>query len=134
MGFKDRLRRAEDDAKDDGVVIRQRDGSVKVFPPGEVWREVFLTRMSLLRDTPRDSEVMDAVRGATPHSRAEFEARWGRMTPGVGVLGREGWVEERRLTEDGTIEHRFHSEGTEEAERLRAQAKGSGPPREGQHW
>jgi len=134
MSFRDRLRRAEDGARDDGIVLRQKDGTVKVFSPGECWREVFLTRMSLLRDKPRSSEVMHAVRNATPQSRAEFESKWGRITPAMNVVGREGWVEERRLCEDGTIEHVLHGEGTEEAERLRALAKESGPPQKGQHW
>jgi hypothetical protein len=38
-----------------------------------------------------------------------------------------GWVEEYRLLEDGTVEMTRHEGGSEEAERMRQEARQQGP-------
>jgi len=77
VGVRARLRRLQAKVEHDGVVLRQRDGTLKAFEVMHVQAEMFLAKMDLLRDTARDSEVLDAVRNATPESRREFEERFG---------------------------------------------------------
>jgi hypothetical protein len=60
-----------------------------------------------MRGIPRASEVLDAVRRATPESRAAFEERCGSIVMGINIIAPEdegGWVETRTLTEAGEIE------------------------------
>ncbi len=122
MGLRDRLRRLRARVEEGGVVIRQRDGGVKVFDTMTVFAEMFLAQMDLLRDTARESEVLDAVRNATPESRREFEERFGPIgfteyiiaSPSSG-----GWVEAKTLTEDGRVERVLYDGGSEEATLVR---------------
>ena len=126
MGLKDRLRRLEREAEEDGIVIRLQDGTVRVFDPTVVAVEMFAARMSLMRGIPRASEVLDAVRRATPESWAAFEERCGSIVMGINIIAPEdegGWVETRTLTETGEIERVFYEGGSAEAERIRRQAR-----------
>ena len=73
MAPKGRLRRLERDAQSEGVILRLRDGGLRVFDQMEVAAEMFLAKMDLFRGEARPSEVLAAVRAATPESRAAFE-------------------------------------------------------------
>ena len=126
MGLKDRLRRLEREAEEDGIVIRLQDGTVRVFDPTMVAVEMFGARMSLMRGISQASEVLDAVRRATPESRAAFEERCGSIVMGIHIIAAEdegGWVETRTLTEAGEVERAFYEGGSAEAERMRRQAR-----------
>jgi hypothetical protein len=79
MGLKGRLRRAEREARSEGVILRLRDGGLRVFDQMEVWQEMFLTQTALMIGEARSSEVLGAVRGATHESRAAFEAEHGSI-------------------------------------------------------
>lgn len=83
--------------------------------------------MGLFKGAAPDSEILDAVRNATPESRRAFEERFG---PAAGmeacVICPEldgGWVETYTLREDGTVEKVRHEGDSEEAERLRAEVR-----------
>lgn len=89
MYLRGRLKRLRQKAEEGGVIIRQRDGGVRVFDTMTVFSEMFLAKMDLLRDTARDSEVLDAVRTATPESRADFEERFGPIAFTEYVIGAE---------------------------------------------
>lgn len=131
MGLKDRLRRLEREAEEDGIVIRLQDGTVRVFDSTMVAVEMFAAHMSLLRGIPRASEVLEAVRRATPESRAAFEERCGSIVMGISIIAAEdegGWVETRTLTEAGEIERVFYEGGSAEAEHIRRQARREIPP------
>ena len=131
MGLKDRLRRLEREAEEDGIVIRLQDGTVRVFERTEVAVEMFGARMNLLRGISQASEVLDAVRRATPESRAAFEERCGSIVMGISIIAAEdegGWVETRTLTETGEIERVFYEGGSAEAEHIRRQARREIPP------
>jgi len=131
MGLKDRLRRLEREAQEDGIVIRLQDGTVRIFDPTVVAVEMFAARMSCMRGISQGSEVLDAVRRATPESRAAFEERCGSIVVGINIIAPEsegGWVETRTLTETGEIERVFYEGGSAEAERIRRQACGEIPP------
>jgi hypothetical protein len=92
---------------------------------------MFLTRTDLLaRGESRSSEVLDAVRAATPESRRAFEEEYGTIDMvGHIVAGNHegGWVDEYRLLEDGTVETSHYEGGSEEAERIRQEAAQRGP-------
>jgi len=129
-GLKGRMKRAQEEAKSEGVVIELRDGTAKVFSDMEVRKEMFLAHMDLYQGESRDSEVLKAVRAATPESRQRFEERHAPITMRALIIegGFEGaWVEEHRLLEDGTVETIFHEGGSEEAERIRLEAQKQGP-------
>ena len=84
--------------------------------------------MNLYSGEARNSEVLDAVRAATPESRAAFEAQYGSIEMEVRIVAGDyqgGWVEVNRLLSDGTVEHVRHEGGTAEAERLREEAQAS---------
>ena len=119
MGIRSRLRRLRQKAEEGGVVIRQRDGGVKVFDTTTVFAEMFLAQMDLLRDTARESEVLDAVRNATPESRREFEAKFGLIAFTEYIVAKE-WVEATTLTEDGKVERVRYAGDSEEAGLVRA--------------
>jgi hypothetical protein len=73
---------------------------------------------------------LDAVRAATPESRAAFEAEYGSIEMVNHVIAADyqgGWVEEYRLLLDGTVELTRHEGGSEEALRIRQEAKQRGP-------
>jgi hypothetical protein len=130
MGLKDRLRRLEREAEEDGIVIRLQDGTVRVFDPTVVAVEMFAARMRLMQGISYASEVLDAVRRATPESRAAFEERCGSIVMGINIIAPEdegGWVETRTLTETGEIERVVYEGGSAEAERIRRQARGEIP-------
>ena len=61
MGLKDRLRRLEREAEEDGIVIRLQDGTVRVFERTVVAVKMFAARMNLMRGISQASEVLDAV-------------------------------------------------------------------------
>jgi hypothetical protein len=129
MAPKGRLRRLEREAQSEGVILRLRDGSTIVYSDQEVFTEMFLCRTDLLASgESRSSEVLDAVRAATPESRRAFEEEYGSIEMVGHIVAGEhegGWVDEYRLLEDGTVET-IHYEGAE-AERIRQEAKQGGP-------
>jgi Zn/Cd-binding protein ZinT len=125
MGLRDRLRRLEREVAGDGIVLRLQDGTVRVFEEMEILKEMFLTQYHLFRGASRESEVLDAVRNATPESKQAFEERFGPITMGAQIVAAEyqgGWVKVYTLAEDGTVEKTFHEGGSEEAERIRREA------------
>jgi hypothetical protein len=129
MGLKGRLRRVEREARSEGVILRLRDGGLRVFDQMEVWQEMFLTRMDLMKGEARPSEVLDAVRAATPESRAAFEQEYGSIEMVGRILAGDyqgGWVDEHRLREDGTVESTHYEGGSEEALRIRQEAQRGG--------
>jgi hypothetical protein len=122
MGIRDRLKRLQAKVEEGAVVVHLRDGSIKVFDALDVQKETFLARCDLLKDTARDSEVLDAVRTATPESRREFEERFGPIgfteyiiTP----VSRGGQVEAKTLTEDGRVERVLYEGDSQEATLVR---------------
>src|SRR3712207_2570836 len=78
-GLKGRMRRAQQEAKSEGVIIELRDGTRKVFSDQDVWAEMFLVRMDLFSGESKPSEVLEAVRAATPESRRAFEREYGEI-------------------------------------------------------
>ncbi len=129
-GIRGRVRRAQQEAQAEGVVLELRDGSRKVFADMHVRFEMFLVRMDLYNGESKPSEVLDAVRGATPQSRARFEAEYGPIEMEAMIIAADyqgGWVEVYRLEEDGTVTKVRHEGGTPEADRLREEACNQGP-------
>src|SRR5215218_7578995 len=108
MAHRGRLRRLEREAQSEGVILRLRDGGIRVFSDNEVFTEMFLCRTDLLiRGESRSSEVLDAVRAATPESRRAFEEEYGSIEMVGHIVAGDhegGWVDEYRLLEDGTVE------------------------------
>jgi hypothetical protein len=130
MVLKGRLRRLEREAKSEGVILRLRDGSIRVFDRMEVAKEMFLTQMDLMLGKARPSEVLAAVRAATPESRAAFEEEHGSIEMVghiIAAADEGGWVDEYRLLEDGTVETIRYEGESEEAERIRQEARQRGP-------
>jgi hypothetical protein len=71
-----------------------------------------------------------AVRAATKESRAAFEDEYGSIEMVGHIIAADyqgGWVEEHRLLEDGTVETTHYEGGSEEAERMRQEARQRGP-------
>jgi hypothetical protein len=126
-----KLKRLEREAKSEGVILRLRNGDIKVFSDLDVFGEMFLAKTDLLvRGESRSSEVLDAVRAATPESRAAFEEEYGSIEMVGRIVAGDhqgGWVDEYRLLEDGTVETIHYEGGSEEAERIRQEAKQRGP-------
>ena len=122
-----KLKRLEREAKSEGVILRLRNGDIKVFSDLDVFGEMFLAKTDLLvRGESRSSEVLDAVRAATPESRAAFEEEYGSIEMVGHIVAGDhqgGWVDEYRLLEDGTVETIHYEGGSEEAERIRREAK-----------
>ena len=121
MGLRDQLRRLKRVAQKDRVVLRLRGGGVRIFSDLEVFTEMFLCRTDLFMGEARSSEVLDAVRAATPGSRAAFEQEHGSIEIVGHVIAADyqgGWVDEYRLLEDGTLETTHYEGGSEEAERI----------------
>jgi len=124
--FRGRLSRLERGAQSEGVILRLRDGSIRVFDQMEVAAEMFLTLTDLMVGESCSSEILDAVRAATPESRASFEEEYGSIEMVTYILAADyqgGWVDEYRLLEDGTLETTRHEGGSEEAERIRQEAR-----------
>src|SRR5918994_7356272 len=130
MAYRGRLRRLEREAKSEGVILRLRNGDMKVFSDLDVFGEMFLAKTDLLvRGESRSSEVLDAVRAATPESRAAFEEEYGSIEMVGHIVAGDpqgGWVEEYRLLEDGTVETIHYEGGSEEAEWIRQEARQRG--------
>ena len=129
-GLKGRMRRAQQEAKSEGVVIELRDGTRKVFSDQDVWAEMFLVRMDLFSGESKPSEVLEAVRAATPESRRAFEREYGEIEMEAKIVAADyqgGWVEVFRLEEDGTVTKVRHEGGTPEAERIREEGRRSPP-------
>ena len=87
---------------------------------------MFLAKMGLFRGDAPNSEVLDAVRDATPQSRRAFEREYGPIEMEVHVVASPaegGWVEVTSLSEGGEVERVRHEGGSPEAERLRAEAQ-----------
>ena len=129
MGLRNELRRLKREAQKDRVVLHLRDGGLRVFDRMEVWEEMFLTQMDLMKGEARPSEVLDAVRAARPESRAAFEQEYGSIEMvGYIIAGdyQGGWVDEHRLLEDGTVETTHHEGGSEAALRIRQEAQRGG--------
>jgi len=131
VGLRDQLRRLNREAQKDKVVLRLRDGSIRVFDRMEVAMEMFLTKTDLLvRGESRSSRVLDAVRNATPESRAAFEQEHGSIEMVGHIIAADyqgGWVDEHRLLEDGTVATTHYEGGSKEAERIREEARQRGP-------
>jgi hypothetical protein len=131
MALKGRLRRLEQQARSEGVILRLRDGGLRVFDQLEVAKEMFLAKTDLLaRGESRSSEVLDAVRAATPESRAAFEEEHGSIEMVGRIIAPEhrgGWVDEYRLLEDGTVKITRFEGGSEEALRILEEARRQGP-------
>jgi hypothetical protein len=107
VSFKHRLRRLRAKAVESGILIHQQDGSVRVFDVMQVQKELFLAQADLLRGTARESTILEAVRGATPESRASFEERFGSIVIVdyiIAAMSNGGWVEAKMLTDDGRVE------------------------------
>jgi hypothetical protein len=133
MGLsRDKLKRLEREAKSDYVVVELRGGKRRLFSKQQVFEEVFLTKMDLMLGKARPSEVLDAVRGATPESRAAFEEEHGSIEMVGHIIAADyqgGWVDEHRLLEDGTVETTHYEGGSEDAERIRQE-----PQQRGAAW
>ncbi len=130
MGLRDRLRRLQREAEEGAVVVRLRDGTARYFGDNTVWGEMFLARMDLFQGESRSSEVLGAVRNATPESRAAFEEKYGPIEMEARIICPEvdgGWVEQFDLLEDGTVRRTFHEGDSPEAERIRREARERGP-------
>ena len=130
MTLRRRITRLTREAEEGAMLIRLRDGSTKVFDDLTCWKEMFLCQFSLFKGEAHQSEVLDAVRAATPESRAAFEAEYGPIEQEAQVICHEsqgGWVEVYRLTEVGEVEKVRHEGHTEEARRLREEARQQGP-------
>ncbi len=124
------MRRAQQEAQSEGVVIELRDGSRKVFSDMHVRCEMFLVRMDLFNGESKPSEVLEAVRAATPESRRAFEREYGEIVMEAKIIAPDyqgGWCEVYKLEEDGTVKKVRHEGGTPEAERLREEARRSPP-------
>jgi hypothetical protein len=134
MGLRGWIKRLERDAQKDMVILRLKDGGISIFSDLEVFKEMFLCRTDLFRGEARPSEVFDAVRAATPESRAAFEEEYGSIEMVNHVIAADyqrGWVDEYRLLEDGAVEMIHHEGGSEAAERIRREARQGGPEMSG---
>ncbi len=130
MGLRGKLRRLQRSAQSEGVILRLRDGGIRVFSDLEVFKEMFLCRMDLFSGKARPSEVLDAVRAATPESRAAFEEEYGSIEMVNHVIAPEyqgGWVDEYRLLENGTAKITRFEGGSEEALQILEEARRQGP-------
>ena len=120
MGLKDRLKKLRREAEEGAVVVHLKDGTARYFDDMDVFSEMFLAKMALFRGEVPDSEVLDAVRNATPESRRAFEDEYGPIEMSVAIVATD-WADVITLLEDGTVETVRH-EG-EEAEEIKAEAR-----------
>jgi len=130
MGLRDQLRWLKREALEGKVVVNLEDGGTRAFDDQLVFKEMFLCQTDLYHGEARPSEVLDAVRAATPESRAAFEAEYGPIEMEAHVIASEsdgGWIQEYRLLEDGTVESVRHDGGSEEAARIRREAQQQEP-------
>jgi hypothetical protein len=129
--FRGWLKRLEREAKGEHVVLKLRVGGFRVFDRMQVFEELFLTRMDLMKGEARPSEVLDAVRGAMPECRAAFEEEYGSIEMVGHIIAGDdqgGWVDEHRLLEDGRVETTHYEGGSQEVERIRQEARQRGTP------
>jgi hypothetical protein len=127
MALRDRMRRLRREAQKDTVLVHQRDGTVRAFRAMDALMDTFMLQAELIRGNAYESEIVEAVRNATPESRAAFEEEYGTITPTVRISASEyegGWVEEFNLLEDGVVERVYHEGGSEEADCIRREARG----------
>ena len=130
MTLRRRITRLTREAEEGAVLIRLRDGSTRVFTDMDCFKEMFLAQFDLFKGEAHQSEVLDAVRAATPESRRAFEAEYGEIEMEAQIICHEsqgGWVEVHKLLEDGTVEIGRHEGHTEEARRLREEARQQSP-------
>jgi hypothetical protein len=73
VGLRSWIKRLEREAAEGAVLIRQRDGSVRIFDRMHVLGQMYLARLdaALGRSEAqrRSSDVLDALEGATAESR-----------------------------------------------------------------
>jgi hypothetical protein len=81
MGLRGRIKKLTQQAEEGAVLIRLKDGSTRVFSVMDVQKEMFLAKCDLACEEARQSPVLEAVRAATPESRAAFEAQFRTITP-----------------------------------------------------
>jgi hypothetical protein len=130
MGLRGRIKKLTQQAEEGAVLMRLRDGSTRVFTVMDVQKEMFLAKCDLAREEARSSPVLEAVRAATPESRAAFEAQYGTITPSLHIVAsaeQGGWIEVYKLEEVGTVTKVRHEGGTEEAARIREEVLSKGP-------
>ena len=130
MGLKGRINKLTRRAEEGAVLIKLRDGSTKVFDDLTCFKQMFMAQYHLFGGEATQSEVLDAVRAATPESRRAFEREYGEIEMEAKIVAADyqgGWVEVYRLTESGEVEKTRHEGGTPEAERIREAARQSPP-------
>ncbi len=90
----------------------------------EIQIQMFLANVDLFTKESVHNDVVDAVRRATPQSRAQFEERFGSITPtGHVISGEHGWVDEYTLAETGEVKVVRFPAGSEEVERIRNEVR-----------
>jgi|SRR5215208_887049 len=123
--LKSRLERAE--RENDAVIIELKDGTHRTFDEMEVWKQTFLAQTDVLCARQPHSELLEAVRTATPASRQRFEKEYGPLIGySAHIIASDaegGWVNAHTLLEDGTVETVRYEGGSEEAKRIRLQAQ-----------
>ena len=123
--LKNRLERAERES--DAVVIELKDGTHRIFDKMEVRKQTFLAHTDVMCSRQPHSELLDAVRAATPASRQRFEKEYGPLIGySAHIIASEaegGWVDAHTLLEDGTVETVRYEGGSEEAKRIRLEAQ-----------
>lgn len=126
MALRDRLRRLTRQAEEDSVLIRQQSGTVRAFDVMDVEKDMFLAQYELFKGEAHPSEILEAVRNATPASRHAFEERFGEIHMVARIIAPEkdgGWVEVFTLLEDGAVERVLHKGDSVEAKRIREEAR-----------
>ncbi len=127
MALKDRMKRLRREAQEGAVLLYQSDGTLKTFDTMTAWKEKYLAWVDLqVGRSLKPSKVFEAVRGATPESRAEFERRFGPIAMTTYVVENSlpgAWVKRRTLLEDGSVEEIFFEGDTEEAQRVLQEAR-----------
>jgi hypothetical protein len=96
VALRDRLRRFTRQAEEDSVLIRQCDGTVRIFDVMDVHKDMFLAQYELFRREAYASEILEAVRNATPESKAAFEERFGPIAMTARIIAADyqgGWSE-----------------------------------------
>ncbi len=68
------LRRLSGRAARDTVSVPQVDGSVEIFPAEEFWLALFVGQANAAAGVVPEGPVPDAIRSATPETRARIEA------------------------------------------------------------
>ncbi len=102
MSLTSRAKRLQREAERGAILVRLRDGTTKAFTEMQCFQEMFLASTDCLRGVARGSEVLEAVRAATPQSRREFEERFSGIRMETKIVDRSGEVRKVMvLTEDG---------------------------------